>query len=48
MNRFRLPYHLAVDEGVFNDIPGAMSDIFPRIRNPKRILRAYFRGSWMR
>lgn len=38
MNRFRLPYHLTVDEGVFNDIPGTMSDIFPRIKNAKTIL----------
>ena len=38
MNRFRLPYHLVVEEGVFNDIPGAMKDVFPRLKKSKAIL----------
>ena len=38
MNRFRLPYHLVVEEGVFTDIPKAMQDVFPKIKNAKTIL----------
>ena len=38
MNRFRLPYHLIVEEDIFSDIPGAMGDVFPRIHREKMIL----------
>ncbi|MBR3306550.1 MAG: iron-containing alcohol dehydrogenase family protein [Lachnospiraceae bacterium] len=38
MNRFRLPYHLIVEEGVFDDIPGAMSDVFPKLYRRKTIV----------
>ena len=38
MNRFRLPYHLIVEEGIFNDIPGAMKDVFPKLKRSKAIL----------
>ena len=32
MNRFRLPYHLVVEEGIFGDIPECMKDVFPELR----------------
>jgi len=38
MHRFRLPYHLIVEEGVFSDIPGAMRDVFPKLKKQKTIL----------
>lgn len=38
MNRFRLPYHLTVEEGVFEDIPGSLEDVFPNITADKTIL----------
>lgn len=38
MNRFRLPYHLIVEEDVFKDIPGAMGDVFPKLSSGKTIL----------
>ena len=38
MNRFRLPYHLIVEEGIFNDIPECMKDVFPRLKRSKTIL----------
>ena len=38
MNRFRLPYHLIVEEGIFNDIPGAMKDVFPKLKKSRTIL----------
>ncbi len=38
MNRFRLPYHLIVEEGVFDEVPGAIKDVFPKIRSAKAIL----------
>ena len=38
MNRFRLPYHLIVEEGIFNDIPGCMKDVFPKLKSSKTIL----------
>lgn len=38
MNRFRLPYHLVVEEGIFGDIPECMKDVFPELRNAKTIV----------
>ena len=38
MNRFRLPYHLVVEEGIFNDINGCMKDVFPTLKRSKTIL----------
>ncbi|MCR5651651.1 MAG: iron-containing alcohol dehydrogenase family protein [Lachnospiraceae bacterium] len=38
MNRFRLPYHLVVEEGIFNDIPECMKDVFPELKKSKTIL----------
>ena len=38
MNRFRLPYHLVVEEGIFGDIPECMKDVFPELRNSKTIV----------
>ncbi len=38
MNRFRLPYHLVVKEGIFNDIPECMKDVFPKLKKSKTIL----------
>ena len=29
MNRFRLPYHLVVEDGIFNNVPDCMKDVFP-------------------
>lgn len=38
MNRFRLPYHLVVEEGIFNDIPECMRDVFPELKDSKTII----------
>ncbi|MBO4375525.1 MAG: iron-containing alcohol dehydrogenase family protein [Lachnospiraceae bacterium] len=38
MNRFRLPNHLVVEEGIFNDIPGCMRDVFPKLKRSKTII----------
>ncbi len=38
MNRFRLPYHLIVEEGIFSDIPRCMKDVFPELKRSKTIL----------
>ena len=38
MNRFRLPYHLIVEDGIFNDIPDCMKDVFPELKRSKTIL----------
>ena len=38
MNRFRLPYHLIVEEGIFEDIPGCMKDVFPSLKSSKTII----------
>ncbi len=38
MNRFRLPYHLIVEEGIFADIPGCMKDVFPKLKKTKTIV----------
>ena len=38
MNRFRLPYHLVVAEGIFNDIPECMKDVFPELKNSRTII----------
>ena len=38
MNRFRLPYHLVVEDGIFNDIPDCMKDVFPELKRSKTIL----------
>ena len=38
MNRFRLPYHLVVEEGIFSDIPECMKDVFPELKSSKTIL----------
>ena len=38
MNRFRLPYHLIVEDGIFEDIPGCMKDVFPTLKSSKTII----------
>ena len=38
MNRFRLPEHLIVEAGIFNDVPRAMEDVFPGLHGKKAIL----------
>ena len=38
MNRFRLPEHLIVESGIFNDVPRAMEDVFPGLHGKKAIL----------
>ena len=38
MNRFRLPDHLIVEAGIFNDVPRAMEDVFPGLHSRKAIL----------
>ncbi|MDO4206340.1 MAG: iron-containing alcohol dehydrogenase family protein [Lachnospiraceae bacterium] len=38
MNRFRLPNHLIIEEGILNDIPVCMKDVFPDLKNAKTIL----------
>lgn len=38
MNRFRLPYHLKIEEGILNDIPGCMKDIFPDLNRSKTMI----------
>ena len=38
MNRFRLPYHLIVEDGIFTDIPECMKDVFPELKRSKTIL----------
>ena len=38
MNRFRLPYHLIVEEGIFEKIPEVMNDVIPDIHDKKTIL----------
>ncbi len=38
MNRFRLPYHLVVEEGIFGDIPECMKDVFPKLKKSKTIV----------
>lgn len=38
MNRFRLPYHLIVEEGIFEKIPDVMNDVIPDIHSKKTIL----------
>ena len=38
MNRFRLPYHLIVEEGVFEDIPKALGDVFPKISSYRTVV----------
>ncbi len=38
MNRFRLPYHLIVEEGLFEDIPGSMKDVLPKLEGDRAIL----------
>ncbi len=38
MNRFRLPYHLIVEEGIFEKIPDVMNDVIPDIHSKKAIL----------
>ena len=35
MNRFRLPYHLKIEEGILNDVPGCMKDVFPELKKSK-------------
>ena len=38
MNSFRLPYHLIVDQGIFNRVPEVMEDAIPGIGAKKSIL----------
>lgn len=38
MNQFRLPYHLIVEEGIFENIPSVMEDVAPGIAKKKAIL----------
>lgn len=38
MNRFRLPYHLKIEEGILNDVPGCMKDVFPDLKKAKTII----------
>lgn len=38
MNRFRLPYHLLVEEGIFTRVNEVMSDCVPGIGNKKAII----------
>ncbi len=38
MNRFRLPYHLIVEEGIFERVDLVMSDCVPNIKNQKVII----------
>ena len=38
MNRFRLPYHLLVEEGIFTRVNEVMSDCVPCIENKKAII----------
>ena len=37
-NSFRLPYHLIVEEGIFDRIPDVMKDVLPNIADQKMIL----------
>lgn len=37
MNRFTLPYHLVVEEGIFSHIPDVMNDVIPDIHSKKTI-----------
>ena len=38
MNQFRLPYRLVVEEGIFEQIPEALSDVMPGISKTKTII----------
>jgi len=38
MNRFRLPYHLIIEEGIFNHVDVVMKDCVPGIKNKKVII----------
>ena len=38
MHSFRLPYHLIVEEGIFERIPNVMADVIPNIGKKKAIL----------
>ncbi|MBO6161905.1 MAG: iron-containing alcohol dehydrogenase family protein [Eubacterium sp.] len=38
MNNFKLPYHLIVEEGVFDRIPDVMEDVLPGLGHKKTIL----------
>ena len=38
MNRFRLPYHLKIEEGILNNVPDCMKDVFPDLKNAKTII----------
>ena len=38
MNRFRLPYRLIVEDGILEDIPGCMKDVFPSLKKSKTII----------
>lgn len=37
-NSFHLPYHLVVEEGIFDKIPDVMKDVLPRLSEQKMIL----------
>ncbi len=38
MNRYRLPYHLIVEQGVFSRVPEVMADVLPGIDQKKAII----------
>ena len=38
MHSFRLPYHLIVEEGIFDRVPDVMSDVIPQMGKKKAIL----------
>lgn len=38
MNRFRLPYHLIVEEGIFYKVNEVMEDVFPNVTQRKTII----------
>lgn len=38
MNQFRLPNHLIIENGILNDIPSGIKDVFPDVKFPKTII----------
>ena len=38
MNKFRLPNHLIIEEGVLNDVPECMKDVFPDLKKAKTMI----------
>ena len=39
MNRFRLPNHLIIEEGILNNIPVCMKDVFPDLKKAQQVFR---------